>query len=190
MKEQRRAFRVSTVGRIALRVVDEHEENQARLAVGARSVPDMSGALGIEESIGTEERAQLKLLDRMACYLNRIDRRLEELCQLQREDRSGLPTFSDPIALTLSAVGLSGPLDLSAESGTLVELTLDLLDNSLPLIPAVASVVRSPGADAEAKSGRTALHFEEMTDMDRERIVRFATRIQRESLRRDRKEFQ
>lgn len=190
MNEQRRAFRVAAIGRIAFRMLDEHEESQARLLVAARSVPDMSGTLGVEESLGHDERMQLRLLDRMACYLNRIDRRLEELCLLQRGDRSGVPTFSAPLQLSLSAVGLAGPLGLPEEPGSLVELTLDLLDSSLPLIPAVASVVPNDrGAGDNDKDMSTALHFEEMTDVDRERIFRFATRIQRESLRRERKEF-
>jgi len=207
LSERRRAFRVATVGRVAWRLLEEHEEVRARLAVVARSVPDMTGSLGIEDALASDERVQVKLLERMACYLNRIDRRMEELCELQRGRGSSIPSFCDPIPLSLSAAGLSGELDIVADAGTLVELTLDLLDDSLPLIPAVGSIVRNqeqiqppdgasrPADDQEPASanpdiasakGAVALHFEAMTSVDRERIFRFATRIQRESLR-DRK---
>jgi len=207
LSERRRAFRISTLARIAFRVLEEHEEVRARLGVVARSVPDMSGALGLDEGVTADDRIQVKILERMACYLNRIDRRMEELCEIQRGHGAGIPAFSEPIVLSLSAAGLSGELDLCAEAGALVELSLDLLDNSVPLIPAVASVVRNSDAaaarpalpdssDARPESGEvdlsippkgaTALHFEAITNVDRERIFRFATRIQRESLR-DRK---
>jgi len=175
------------VGRIAIRPLLESEEEEARLSVVARSIPDMTGALGMEESIGSEERVQVKLLERMACYLNRMDQRLEELCRLQRGDSQAVPPLSSPLPLSLSAAGLSARVELPEPTGTLVELTLDLIDNALPLIPAVASVVRSPDGDgdddASAKPQYTAFHFEEITEVDRERIFRFATRIQRESLR-------
>lgn len=191
MSERRRAFRVYTVGRVALRALSDREEHDARLRVAARSVPEVSRFTGLEESLGGEERVQIQMLERMAYYLNRIDQRMEELCQLQRGGHSATPIFSDPIRLSLSAAGLSGPLELPEGTPSMVELTLDLLDSSLPLIPAVASVVRAGDelAAEHEKPGLLALHFEEITDIDRERIYRFATRIQRLSLRpRERKE--
>jgi hypothetical protein len=146
-----------------------------------RSVPDLLGPAVLEEAGGMgEDRTRLELLQRMAFALERIDARLEGLVRERRDGVSG-PGFTDLIPISLSATGVSGPFELGEPPGALVELTLDLVDPGLPLIPALASIVRM-GEDVPDKT--IALRFEEITTDDRERLFRYAIRIQRQSLRR------
>jgi len=184
MKERRQALRIATLGRVRLQPIADDEADAARLRVAVRSIPDLLGPASLDESgsLG-EERTRLELLQRMTCVLERIDHRLEAFARQQQ----GLsrPAFSDLIPLSLSATGLSGPFDLDEPPGALVEVTLDLIDPGLPLIPALASVVRGP-ADAPEKT--VALRFEEITRDDRERLFRYAIRIQRHFLRRQRED--
>jgi hypothetical protein len=185
MRERRQALRIATLGRIRLQSIAEDEADAARLRVAVRSVPDLLGPTGLDESSGMgEERAHLELLQRMACVLERIDHRLDALEQQQRGATSG-PSFSELLPLSLSATGVSGPFDLHESAGSLVEMTLDLVDPGMPLIPALASVVRT-GEHVPSKT--IALRFEEITTDDRERLFRYAIRIQRQSLRRQRED--
>lgn len=181
MRERRQALRIATLGRVRLQPIADGEADAARLRVAVRSVPDLLAPAGIDEpgSAG-EERTRLELMQRMACMLERIDARLESLVRAQRGSGSG-PDFSELLPLSLSATGVSGPFELTEPAGTLVELTLDLVDPGLPLIPALASIVRT-GEDVPEKT--IALRFEEITTDDRERLFRYAIRIQRQSLRR------
>lgn len=181
MRERRQALRIATLGRVRLEPIADGEADAARLRIAVRSVPDLLGPVALDEGGGAgEERTRLELLQRMACMLERIDARLESLVRAQRSGGPG-PGFSDLLPISLSATGVSGPFELAEPPGTLVELTLDLVDPGLPLIPALASVVRS-GQDVPEKT--IALRFEEITTDDRERLFRYAIRIQRQSLRR------
>ena len=181
MRERRQALRITTLGRVRLQPIADGDADAARLRVAVRSVPDLLGPVALDEagSMG-EDRTRLELLQRMACMLERIDARLEALVRERRSGASG-PGFSDLLPLSLSATGVSGPFELGEPPGSLVELTLDLVDPGLPLIPALASIVRT-GEDVPEKT--IALRFEEITTDDRERLFRYAIRIQRQSLRR------
>jgi hypothetical protein len=181
MRERRQALRIATLGRVRLQPIADGEADAARLRVAVRSAPDLLGPAVLDDagSMG-EERTRLELLQRMACMLERIDARLEALARAQRSAQPA-PDFSDLLPLSLSATGVSGPFELAEPPGSLVELTLDLVDPGLPLIPALASIVRT-GEDVPEKT--VALRFEEITTDDRERLFRYAIRIQRQSLRR------
>ena len=181
MRERRQALRIATLGRVRLQPISEGEADAARLRVAVRSVPDLLSPVALDEagSMG-EERTRLEILQRMACMLERIDARLEAFVREQRGGASGV-AFSDLLPISLSATGVSGPFELAEPPGALVELTLDLVDPGLPLIPALASVVRT-GEEVPEKT--IALRFEEITTDDRERLFRYAIRIQRHSLRR------
>lgn len=181
MRERRQALRIATLGRVRLQPIADGEADAARLRVAVRSAPDLLAPISLDEigSMG-EERTRLELLQRMACMLERIDSRLEALVQAQGSAGAG-PAFSELLPLSLSATGVSGPFEIDEPPGALVELTLDLVDPGLPLIPALASVVRT-GQDVPDKT--IALRFEEITTDDRERLFRYAIRIQRQSLRR------
>ena len=180
MRERRQALRIATLGRVRLQPIADGEADAARLRVAVRSVPDLLGPAVLDEAGGMgEDRTRLELLQRMACILERIDARLEGLVR-ERRGAPG-PAFSDLLPISLSATGVSGPFELGEPPGALVELTLDLVDPGLPLIPALASIVRT-GEDVPDKT--IALRFEEITTDDRERLFRYAIRIQRQSLRR------
>ncbi len=182
MRERRQALRIATLGRIRLQPIADDQADAARQRVAVRSVPDLLAPMTLDDpgSMG-EERTRLELLQRMACMLERIDARLEALVRAQGNAVRG-PSFSELLPLSLSATGVSGPFELAEPPGTLVELTLDLVDPGLPLIPALASIVRT-GKDVPEKT--IALRFEEITTDDRERLFRYAIRIQRQSLRRE-----
>ena len=176
--ERRQAFRINTIARVCLRPIAEDAVDTARLRVLALSVPELIGTRTLDDTRVHDERAQLELLQRIAFSLDRVNRRIADL--EQRRGVAGVDRFSEPLQISLSASGMSGPFDLREEPGSLVEVTLDLMDVGLPLIPGVASVVR--GGDLPPKT--TALRFEELTQDDRERLFRFAIRMQRHSLRR------
>ena len=183
MIERRDYYRIDTVGRVALRPIDADQENEARLRVRARSVPNVMGVAGVDESWSYgEDRAQLELLHRIAISLHRIEHRIEELSQ-QGAANASLPAYSTILPLSLSGSGISGAFDLPAETGSLVEASVDLVDAGLPLIPVLASIART------VEDPKTiGLHFEEIMPTDRERIVQFAIRMQSLALRQREKE--
>jgi len=176
--ERRSFYRVDAVARLAWRRIDPAGEDAARLRVRARHVPtEMDGALD-EARIAPEERAALRLLERIAFGLDRLGARLDEIAH--RGEPDAYPVFGEPRILSLSGAGFSGELGLRCESGALVEICLDLLEPRLPLIHALASLVRHEAAEGKDVS---ALTFEEIMEVDRERIVQFAIRTQSLSLR-------
>ena len=183
MIERRDYYRIETVGRVALRRVTPEQENEARLRVRARSVPNVMGVAGVDEgwSYG-EDRAQLELLHRIAISLHRIEHRIEELTH-RGVANADFPPYSEIMPLSLSGSGVSGAFDLAPEAGALVEASIDLVDAGLPLVPVLASIARI--VDDPKIIG---LHFEEIMPTDRERIVQFAIRMQSLSLRRREKE--
>jgi hypothetical protein len=183
MSERRQAFRVSTLARIAARPVAKGGEALARMRVAARSAPDVG--LPFDDAVSLpEERIQIDLLQRILSALGRLEQRLDRLADLQRGDRAEEMPFSPLVPISLSAVGLSGPLDIYEPEGALIEVMLDVLDPGIPIIPAVASIVRTKreagegGDDAEL----VAIHFVEITEMDRERLFHYSLRLQRQSL--------
>jgi hypothetical protein len=185
MSERRQALRIATLGRVRLQPIADDEADAARMRVAVRSIPDLLGPTKLDEagSMG-DDRARLELLQRMVYLLERIDYRLDAFAQQQRGGTTVTP-FSELLPLSLSATGVSGPFDLHEAPGSFVELTLDLVDPGMPLIPALASIVRT-GAEVPAKT--VALRFEQITTDDRERLFRYAIRIQRQSLRRQRED--
>jgi len=176
--ERRSFYRIDTVGRIACRSVAEAGEDAARLRVRARHVPSEIGSALDEARIAPEERAALHLLERIAYGLDRLGNRLEEIAH--RGTPGAYPVLGEPRAMSLSGSGLSCVLDAHYEPGALLEVCLDLLEPRLPLIHALASLVRH---EAVAGKDVSALGFEEIRDADRERIVQFAIRTQSLSLR-------
>jgi hypothetical protein len=177
--EERRSFyRVDTVARVACRRVDPSAEDAARMRVRARHVPSELGGALDESRIPPEERAALHLLERIAFAIDRLGNRLDALAQ--RNDANAYPVLGEPRAVSLSGSGFSCELASHSEPGALFEVCVDLLEPRLPLIHALASVVRQERVDGKDVS---ALGFEEIMDADRERIVQFAIRTQSLSLR-------
>lgn len=190
MSERRQAFRVATFARIAARPVSNGNEELARMRVTARSAADVG--LTFDDAVSLpEERIQIDLLQRILTALGRLEQRIDRLADSARRDRGDDMSFSPIVPVSLSAVGLSGPLNVSEPAGSLVELMIDLLDPGIPVIPAVASIVRSKGTDNAdgCNPELVAVHFVEITDMDRERLFHYSLRLQRQSLRgRERKQ--
>ncbi len=186
MKERRSYFRIRTPARVHVRAVEEGSFEEARLRVRARHVAPPITPGSLEESrLSTEGRVTLDLLQRVAVTLERIERRLDELERTRRGQASPSLVPEDPVVISLSASGFSGPFDLELEPGSLVEVTLDLWEGGLPSISALARVAPSrPGEDQPS----LAFRFVDILPDDRERIVQLSLRRQSQALREQRME--
>ena len=184
MKERRTYFRIKTPARVAIRPLGEGSIEEARLRVRARHVVPPVAPGSLEETrFSAESRAMLDVLQRVAVTLDRMDQRLEDFIRAHRD--ADVPSLipGDPVVISLSASGFSGPFDLDLESGSPVEVTLDLCEGGLPTIPALARIVRSTD---DAHRETTALRFIDILPDDRERIVQLSLRRQSQSLREQR----
>jgi hypothetical protein len=179
--DRRAYYRIRTSARVALRFVPEDTIEQARARVRSRHVapPIASGAIE-ERRLSTESRVLLELVQRVALTLARIDQRLDDLVLAQRGDtlRSIVP--SDPIQISISGSGFACTVDEMLETGSLFEVTFDLWDTGIPLIPALARVVRCWQTEDRPIAG---LRFVELLPEDRERIVQLVLRKQSAALR-------
>ncbi len=184
MKEKRSYFRIKTPARVAIRPLGEGSLEEARLRVRARHVvpPIAPGSLE-ENRLSAEGRAMLEVLQRVAVTLDRMDQRLEDLIRAHQDGNIPSLIPGDPVVISLSASGLSGPFDLDLEPGSPVEVTLDLCEGGLPQIPALARIIRSTG---DANRETTALRFIDILPDDRERIVQLSLRRQSQNLREQR----
>ena len=184
MKERRSYFRIKTPARVAIRPLGEGSLEEARLRVRARHVvpPVAPGSLE-ENRLSAESRAMLEVLQRVAVTLDRMDRRLEDLIRAHRD--ADVPSLipGDPVMISLSASGFSGPFDLDRESGSPVEVTLDLCEGGLPSIPALARIIRSTD---DTHRETTSFRFIDILPDDRERIVQLSLRRQSQNLREQR----
>jgi hypothetical protein len=184
MSERRSYFRVRTSACVALRPVAEETIEQARARVRARHVdpPIPSGTIE-ERRLSTENRAVLDLVQRVAVTLARIDQRLDDLVQAQRGEAPDSVVPADPMEISISGSGFACPIKAPLEPGTLLEVTLDLRDAGVPLIPALVRVVRCSEIEGRPVAG---LRFVEIVPEDRERIVQLTLRRQSSELRRRR----
>jgi hypothetical protein len=180
-KERRTYFRIRMPARVAIRPVEETSLAEARLRVRSRHVAPPIAPGSLEETrIPPESRATLDVLQRIAITLERIDRRLDDLILVQNDPDAKSQIAGDPVVISLSASGFSGPFDLDLESGTAVEVTLDLTEGGIPSIPALARIVRSTRTTPQPI---TALRFIHILPDDRERIVQLSLRRQSQDLR-------
>lgn len=124
-----------------------------------------------EARLAAEQRALLLALERISVTLARLDRRVEDLVRAQVAGEAPLLLPEERVEISLSPSGFAGPFDLDVEPGALVEVDLDLA--GLPVIPALARVVRALEGDADAV---LAFSFEECAAEDRERIVELTLR--------------
>jgi hypothetical protein len=144
--------------------------------------PIASGAIE-DRRLSAETRVLLDLVQRVALTLARIDQRLDDLVLAQRGDtpRSFVP--SAPIQISISGSGFACTVDEPLESGALFEVTLDLWDTGMPLIPALARAVRCWETTDPPIAG---FRFVELLPEDRERIVQLTLRKQSAALREQR----
>ncbi len=183
--ERREFFRVEIPARVRLRAVSGDEVESARTRIRTRQVPAAFAPGALEENrIGSEHRLTIGLLRGIALSLERMERSLAELAE-RGVGSSGLPEGRrDPVPLSLSGSGFSGPLAFELVPGSVAEVEIDLLDAGYPLIRALAEQTRGP--DIESDPAFAAFRFVEIPDDDRERIVQLALRIDRQSLQRNR----
>jgi hypothetical protein len=145
--------------------------------------PPVASSAIEDRRLSSESRVLLELMQRVALTLARIDQRLDDLVLTQRGDAPRSLVPSDPIPITISGSGFACTVDGPLEVGALFEVTLDLWDTGIPLIPALARVVFYR---AEEDPPIAALKFVELLPEDRERIVQLTLRKQSAALREQR----
>ncbi len=181
MIERREYFRIQTFARVGLRVLSEEEGEQARLRLKSRRPSAFLSSTAIDESgLSSEHRVALDLMLRIALTLDRIDRRLDEMARAGQSADGHLLSLQ-PVDITLSGSGFSGQFSLDVSPGELVEAQLDLWESGLPLIGALARIVKLE----ESAEGHmiTAFGFEEILPEDQERIIQLTLRSQSQAIR-------
>ncbi|MFQ5696677.1 MAG: hypothetical protein ACE5IL_00130 [Myxococcota bacterium] len=168
MRERRAHLRFCAPIRLRVRQVGEASREEALQRVRGRRVPLAPALAGPDDgSSGTDARLVLGLLQQIAATLERIETRLSH------DGERGEPLTCER-EIRLSASGLAIPRDrFEADLGDLVEVELELPEDGIPRIRALARGVRS-----FHRGGRpwTALSFEELGAEDRERLVQVALR--------------
>lgn len=183
--ERREFFRIEIPARVRLRAVSGDEVESARTRIRTRQVPAAFAPGAIEENrLGSEHRLTIGLLRSIALSLERMERSLAELAERGTGSADLLAGRRDPVPLSLSGSGFSGPLAFELAPGSVAEVEIDLLDAGYPLIRALAEQIR--GSDVEGDPAFAAFRFAEILDDDRERIVQLALRVDRQSLQRNR----
>jgi c-di-GMP-binding flagellar brake protein YcgR len=181
MIERREYFRIRTFARVSLRVLSEEEVEQARLRLKSCRPSAFLSSTAIDESgVLSEHRVALDLMLRIALTLDRIDRRLDEMAR-SGQSADGHVLSLQPVDITLSGSGFSGRFSLDVSPGELVGVQLDLWESGLPLIGALAHVVKLE----ESAEGHmiTAFVFEEILPEDQERIIQLTLRSQSQAIR-------
>ncbi len=184
MSERREYFRIQTFARVGLRVLSSEEVEQARHRLKHRLQSAVPSSSAIDEpGLSSEHRVALDLLQHIALTLDRIDRRLDQLADGQSAGNRIVPP-QQPVAITLSGSGFSGPFSLDVSVGEAVEVQLDLWESGLPLITALARAVELE----ESAEGHmiSAFSFEEILPEDQERIVQLTLRSQSHAIRENR----
>ncbi len=185
MIERREYFRIRTFARVSLCVLPEADVEQARLRLKVRRPSAYLASATIDESgLSAEHRAALDLMQRIALTLDRIDRRLDDMSRAGPDPDHAIP--AEPINITLSAAGFSGKFPIDVSPGEMVEVQLDLWESGLPLIGALARVVKLE--DSDEGHLITAFVFDELLPDDEERIIQLTLRSQSEAIRENRKE--
>ncbi len=186
MIERREYFRIQAFARVGLRVLSEEEGEQARLRLKSRRPAAFLSPTAIDESgLSSEHRVALDLMLRIALTLDRIDRRLDEMVR-SGQSADGPVLSLQPVDITLSGSGFSGQFSLDLSPGELVEAQLDLWESGLPLIGALAHVIK---LEASAEGHMiTAFVFEEILPEDQERIIQLTLRSQSQAIRENKRE--
>ena len=180
MIERREYFRIQTFARVGLRVLSEEEGEQARLRLKSRRPSAFLSPTAIDESgLSSEHRVALDLMLRIALTLDRIDRRLDEMARAGQSADGHLLSLQ-PVDITLSGSGFSGQFSLDVSPGELVEAQLDLWESGLPLIGALARIVKLEESEGHMI---TAFGFEEILPEDQERIIQLTLRSQSQAIR-------
>lgn len=168
MRERRAYLRFRAPIRLRVRRLSETSEEVALRRVRGRRrslAPMLPGSDDARSAV--EAQPVLEILREISATLERIEDRLSDPSE-REEARVSEPEIS------LSASGIAIPLGLfDPAKGALVELELELPDDGIPRIRALARVVRS----FPARGRRfTALSFDGISGEDRERLVQVALR--------------
>jgi hypothetical protein len=182
MRERREFYRIQTFARVSLRVLRPEELDRARLRLRVRHLPTALSPGAIEESrSSSESRALFGLMEHIALTLDRIDRKIDALAHMRESGESDTHVSPGATEIELSGSGFSGPFEIEAPKGTLVEAQIDLGESGGPLINAIARVRAINSRDGEPRV--TAFAFEELLPEDLERIVQLSLKKQSKGIR-------
>lgn len=160
-------------GRHALVMDQEVWDTMAALEGQARQIME-------EERVGDEDKPILKVLSWLDYKLDLVLYHLRS-----RDQKQHFPYHGNTTKVSGSGFGLAEPCELEVGSRLLISITLP--DAPWRPVLALGEVVRTDGASEGAAS---AVSFVEISDMDRERIIRFTFKKQRQELSRRAEEEQ
>jgi hypothetical protein len=152
-------------GRQALVMDQEVWETMASLESQARQIME-------EERVGEEEKPLLKVLNWLDFKLDLV------LYHLRSQDkRQHFPYQGSTTKISGSGFGLTEPCELEVGSPLLISIVLP--DAPWRPVLALGEVVK---ADSTSEGAASAVRFVEISETDRERIIRFTFKKQRQEL--------
>jgi hypothetical protein len=163
-------------GRQALVMDQEVWETQAALESQARQIME-------EEGVGDNEKPLLKVLAWLDFKLDLV------LYHLRSQDhKKHFPYQGSTTKISGSGFGLAEPCEMEPGSRVLVSIVLP--DAPWRPVLALGEVVRSDAGTEAAGSAASAVRFVEISETDRERVIRFTFKKQRQELSRRTEEEQ
>lgn len=176
MSSRREFVRVQAVVGIAYQVIPESEWDQWKsgsLLVSRRQREHSSGE--IDFSLGRAIASQLD--PEVARFLEHLDKKLSCLLDLVNRRQDETIGSSQMVPTSLSGCGISFSCE-DLEIGNHVLLTMELSGSSMSRVEVVGTVARVSSEPGEGRS--VAILFDQITEADRETIIRYTFQIQRD----------